>query len=98
MRKKTSRVIHMLCFIVEMIVFCSLWVLVFRSPFIKNLFYAIAVFIGGKLVSWAGASIGAALGNPDTAVGGYIVGHKISSVTSSTGIVGKVAKWISKFL
>jgi hypothetical protein len=56
------------------------------------------VFIGGKLVSWAGASIGAALGNPDTAVGGYIVGHKISSVTSSTGIVGKVAKWISKFL
>lgn len=44
---------------------------------------AVGGFIGRKLFSWVGASIGAACGNPAIAVGGYLVGGKVGSAAGS---------------
>lgn len=44
---------------------------------------AVGGFIGRKLFSWVGASIGAACGNPAIAVGGYLVGGKVGSAAGA---------------
>ena len=50
MRKYNSLIISVLWFLIELVIFCSLWLLYSREPFIQNLIYAIALFIGGEII------------------------------------------------
>lgn len=50
---------------------------------IQNTADAIGGHLGGKILSWASASIGAASGNPAIAVGGYLVGRKVGKIAGS---------------
>lgn len=44
---------------------------------------AVGGYIGSKLFSWVGISIGAACGNPVVAVGGYLVGGKVGKAAGA---------------
>ena len=50
MKASVSLIITIICFLARMVIFCSLWLIFFRHPFIQNLFYAIMLFIGGEII------------------------------------------------
>ncbi len=50
MKKSDSVIITIICFLARMAIFCSLWLIFFRHPFIQNLFYATMLFIGGEII------------------------------------------------
>ncbi len=61
---------------------------------------AVGSFVGKKLFSWVGVSIGAACGNPAVSVGGYLVGRKVGdyagSAVASIGAAWVVNNWFNR--
>ena len=54
---------------------------------------AVGSFVGGKIFSWAGATVGFAIANPVVAIGGYCAGRKFgSSAAAAAASFG--ASWI----
>lgn len=50
MSKNKSLIASALWLLVDMVVFCSLWLLFYREPFWQNLFYAMALFVGVEII------------------------------------------------
>lgn len=50
MKKDRSRYMLILHFLAKMFIFCSLWLLFYRHPLIKNILYAMALFIGCEIL------------------------------------------------
>ena len=50
MKKNVSQITTILCFLIKMVIFCTLWLLFFRKPFISNLLYSIALFVGCEIL------------------------------------------------
>ena len=50
MKKNTPVFTSVLWFLVELVIFCSLWLLYSSEPFTQNLIYAIALFLGAEIL------------------------------------------------
>ena len=53
MRKYNSPNTSVLWFLVKLVIFCSLWLLCSSHPFMQNLFYAIALFLGSEFLTYS---------------------------------------------
>ena len=52
MKKNTPVITSVLWFLVKLVIFCSLWLLYSRHPFMQNLFWAIALFLGSEFLTY----------------------------------------------